>query len=337
VEAKSETPREPTEDGNAVTDPMQLGYSLANVRELLIACLDAAEARSVLEIGSYEGELTAFLLDWGAERGATVAGLDPVPPEKLLELADQRPELTLIDRTSHEHLAELDALPEAIVIDGDHNYYTLSEELRLIAEKANGDFPLLLFHDVLWPHARGATYHAPDRIPEDRRQPLGHDVGLVPGNPDTNPLGLPFVWAALREGGPGNGTFTALEDFLADHDELQLAVVPAFFGFGVMWNRSGRRSDAIAATVAPYDRHPVLERLERNRVEHVVAGQARARELEALRARQERLEAILRRLDGSAAFAVAERLSALRQRGKPLFSRAEVRDVLDGSGSPGTS
>lgn len=322
-----------------VTDPMRLGYSLANVRELLIACLDAAKPDSVLEIGSYEGELTEYLLDWAADRGATVAGLDPLPPERLRDLAVRRPELELIELTSHQHLAERDGLPAAIVIDGDHNYHTLSEELRLIADRAgvDGSFPLLLFHDVLWPHARRDTYYAPERIPEQSRQPLGHNIGLVPGNPGTNPLGLPFVWAALREGGPRNGTLTALEDFLADHEGLRLAIVPAFFGFGVLWHEDAPWAAAVAATIGPFDRNPVLDRLERNRVEHVVAGQARARELEALRTRQARLEDLLRRLDNSSAFAVAERLSAVRQFGKPLFSREELREVLDASGSPGTS
>lgn len=318
---------------------MQLGYSLANVRELLLSCLDAAQVRSVLEIGSFEGELTEFLLDWAADRDAVVGGLDPLPPDKLRELAARRPELELIERTSHEHLAELETLPDAIVIDGDHNYHTLSEELRLIAAKAGvgESFPLLLFHDVLWPHARRDTYYAPERIPDDRRQPLGHNIGLVPGNPDTNPLGLPFVWAALREGGPGNGTLTALDDFLAEHEGLRFAILPAFFGFGAMWSQEAPWAGAVEAVIGPFDRNPVLERLERNRVEHVVAGQARARELEALRGRQARLEDLLRRIEGSSTFKIAERLSALRHFGKPVFSREELRDALDGSGSPGTS
>ena len=54
-----------------------------------------------------------------------------------------------------------------VVIDGDHNYYTVSEELRLIGERAAGaELPLLLFHDVCWPHARRDDYFAPELIPE---------------------------------------------------------------------------------------------------------------------------------------------------------------------------
>ena len=61
--------------------------------------------------------------------------VDPEPQPDLRELAAAHPELELVEATSHEALARApDA--DAIIIDGDHNYYTLSEELRLIGERA---------------------------------------------------------------------------------------------------------------------------------------------------------------------------------------------------------
>ncbi len=223
-----------------------------------------------------------------------------------------------------------------VVIDGDHNYYTLSRELTMIDEIASGAaMPLLMFHDVLWPHARRDTYYAPERIPPEHRQPVGDDVGLAPGVKGTAEYGLPFMHAALEEGGPGNGTMTAIEDFMADREHLRLAIVPAFFGFGLLWHEGAPWAAAVAETIAPFDRNPVLERLEANRVSHLVAGQGRARELvrlqesyDALKERSARQEELLRRLERSGAFGIAERISALRQRGAPMFSRAEVREVL---------
>lgn len=319
-----------------VEDPLHWGYSLANVREILLPCLDAIGARSVLEIGAYEGDLTAHLLDWAKDSGATVAGMDPLPPERLRELASARPELELIEETSHDYLARLDSLPDAVVIDGDHNYFTLSRELELIDGIASGaSMPLLLFHDLLWPHARRDTYYAPERIPDEHRQPVGNDVGLAPGNPGVAEYGLPFVWAALEEGGPGNGTLTAIEDFMAERSGLRLAIVPAFFGFGLIWHEDAPWGGAVADLIGPYDRNPVLARLEGNRVEHLVAGQGRAREMvvlreefDALQKRCTRQEELLRKLESSGAFALAERISSLRQRGKPTFSRSEVRAAL---------
>jgi hypothetical protein len=328
-----------------VNDALQWGYSLSNVREILLPCLDAIEARSVLEIGAFEGDLTADLLDWAEGAGATVAGMDPLPPDRLRELSARRPELDLIEETSHDYLASVDSLPDAVVIDGDHNYFTLSRELELIDGIAPGpSMPLLLFHDVLWPHARRDTYYAPERIPEEHRPPIGKDVGLAPGNPGVAEMGLPFIWAALEEGGPGNGTMTAIEDFMATRSGLRLAIVPAFFGFGLIWHEDAPWADRVAEAIAPFDRNPVLERMEANRVEHLVAGQGRARELlalkddydelyrelESLKGKNARQEDLLRRLESSGAFGIAERISALRQRGKPTFSREEVRELLDG-------
>ncbi len=315
--------------GKRVTDPLQWGYSLSNVFELLSACLDAAEAKTVLEIGSYQGELTVELLDWAAESGAKIAGVDPVPPEPLEELAKARPELELIREVSLDILRTRD-FDDAIIIDGDHNYFTLNSELELIGERAPGaEMPLLMFHDVCWPHARRDTYYAPDRIPEEHRQPLAHDAGIAPDEPGISQWGLPFVWAAEREGGPGNGTLTAIEDFMKDRDGIEFVIVPAFFGFGVMWHRDAPFADAVAEVIKPWDRHPVLERLEANRVEHLVAGQGRARQLVILEEKLARQEDLLRRLLGSSAFTAAEKLSAVKQRGKPMFTRQEIQDLLE--------
>jgi predicted O-methyltransferase YrrM len=310
------------------SDPNELGYSLVNVGEILLGCLDAARPASVLEIGAYRGELTAELLEWAARSGARITAVEPEPPPRLLELAGAKPELELLRETSHDALRRSDP-PGAVVIDGDHNYYTLSEELRLISERAPGaEMPLVLLHDVCWPHARRDTYYAPERIPETQRQPLAQNAGLAPWEPGTVAHGLPFIWAAAREGGPQNGTLTAVEDFIAAREGLRLAVVPAFFGFGVLWHRDAPWATAVAEVVDPWDRHPVLERLEANRVAHLSSAYIRRRELWEERQRRAALEELLYAILGSSAFALAERLARLRARGEPTYSRKRIRQVL---------
>lgn len=315
-------------------DPPGWGYSLANVRELIVACLDAVEARRLLEIGAFEGDLTVDLLAWAEVSGASIETVDPVPAPKLLERVEQHPELVLHQRLSHEVLSGLGELPDAIVLDGDHNHFTLSEELRLIGELADrigeGRFPLLLFHDVGWPHARRDTYYAVDRIPEDKRPPIERDAGLAPGNPGTDPLGLPYPAAAAAEGGPANGTLTAIEDFSSGRAGLRFAIVPPFFGFGIVWHQDMTWSEQVAAILAPYDRHPVLQRLEANRVDHLVASHARAAMLAELIERNRRQEELLRAMLGSRALDVAERVSKIKQRGEPIFSREKILEALEG-------
>ena len=310
------------------SDPNRLGYSLANVAEILFGCLDAAEVKSVLEIGAYRGELTAELLDWASGAGARIAAVEPEPPEQLLDLSSSHPELELLRETSHDALRRVER-PDAVVIDGDHNYYTLSEELRLIAEAAPGErMPLVLFHDLGWPHARRDTYYDPQRIPEEHRQPLVHNAGLAPWEPGIAAHGLPYIWAAAREGGERNGTLTAVEDFIGERPGLRLAVVPAFFGFGALWHEGASWAAEVARVVEPWDRNPVLERLEANRVANLAAAYISQRELAEERQRRAGLEELLFAIEGSSAFALAERLARLRARGEPTYSREQIRRAL---------
>jgi len=149
-------------------DPGRWGHSLVNLAEIMLPCLDAAGARSVIEVGAYAGDLTEVLVEWAAGSGAKVWAIDPSPQDRLVKLDEQREELELVRETS---LVGLPQIPpaDAVIVDGDHNYYTVSEELRLIDEAAaGGDLPLLLFHDVCWPHGRRDDYYAAELIPDAR-------------------------------------------------------------------------------------------------------------------------------------------------------------------------
>lgn len=317
-------------------DPDRWGTSLAQLAEVLLPCLDAAGARSVLEVGAFAGDLTRVLADWAAGSGARVLAIDPAPRDGLLALERERPELELIRETSLEALPSL-ALPDAVVIDGDHNYWTVSEELRLVGERAAAGerrLPLLLFHDVCWPHGRRDDYFAAELIPGDFRHPVaGRAGGLMPGEAGVRPGGLPYPRSAAREGGSRNGVLTAIEDFVAVREELRLAVVPAFFGFGAVWHRDAPWAGDVAGILDPWDRHPLLARLEANRVHHLARAHAGLVQVWAARERQARQEAVLRRLLDSSAFAVAERLSRLRVRagiapGDSVVAKEEIRRAL---------
>jgi hypothetical protein len=316
-----------------VNDLGRWGASLLNDGELILACLDTARPRSVVEVGAYAGDLTGLLLEWAAGSDARVSAVDPSPKQKLVQLAEERPDLELIRATSNEALRRI-PLPDAVIIDGDHNYYTVSEELRLIADKAREPaLPLLMFHDVCWPHARRDSYYAPELIPEEQRQPLVKGAGLFPGEPGVRPGGLPYHFAAEREGGPRNGVLTAIEDFVEGREGLRLAVVPAFFGLGVVWHRDAPWAEAVAQVLEPWDRNPLLERLEANRALHLASSHFHLTEANALRERVARQEALLRRLLESSAFSVAERLSRLRWRvgigrHQSAVSKEDVRRVL---------
>jgi Methyltransferase domain len=310
--------------------------SLANVAEVMIPCIDATGAKSVAEVGAYAGDLTRLLVDWAAASGGKVLAIDPSPRPALVALDEERQELELVCRTSVEALPRIE-LPDVVIIDGDHNYWTVSEELRLIAERASGaGTPLLMFHDVSWPHAFRDDYFDIGLIPDEYRQPVAgpdRSRGLYPGDLGLRRGGLTYPRSAVSEGGERNGVRTAVEDFVSSHHGLRFARVPAFFGFGVVWHKDAPWADRVAEHMEPWDENPVIERLEANRVRLLADVQAHANELRRLREEQGPREAVLRRLLDSSAFALAERLSRLRDRvgvGKDatVVSKEEIRRAL---------
>lgn len=318
-------------------DPGRWGHSFGNLAEIWLELLDRARARSVVEVGAYAGDTTRILLDWAEQSGARVAAIDPEPQPSLEQLAHANPALQLIRATSHEALATLDPC-DAVILDGDHNYYTVSEELRLIAERAAGQLPLVICHDACWPHGRRDAYYSIEQIPEEYRQPtveLGH---LFPDNPGIHDSGLVFYHhrLAVREGGPRNGVLTAIEDFVRPRDELELAIVPAFFGLAAIWPRSAPWAEEVAAALAPFQDNPVIARLERNRVLNLArweADHARAEgeqhDREWLHQHWNESSELLGHLLASRAFTVAAWLSRLRRGGDAAVSKEQIRRVLE--------
>jgi hypothetical protein len=313
-------------------DPGAWGASLVNLAEFLLALLDAARVRSVTEVGAYAGDLTRLLLLWAERSGARIVAIDPSPQPELEQLQRDRTELELIREPSLSALAH--AMPaDALILDGDHNYYTVTEELRLVTARAA---PLVLLHDVCWPHGRRDDYFDPERIPAEHRQPIAPEGRLYPGIPGIRPRGMPYHWPAATEGGTRNGVLTALEDFVAARDGLAHAVVPAFFGLGVMWDKDAPYAAAVAQIVQPWDRSPLLERLERNRVLHLASSQVQLALATEAQEQLDRVYQLLDRMLHSRAFAAAELFLRVRQLGNPIFSREAIRRVMDAGQSSGT-
>jgi len=314
------------------SDPGHWGASLATLAEIMFPCLDAVAPGSVAEVGAYAGDLTRVILEWGSGRGVRTVAIDPAPKEELIQLAEGHPELELIQQISLEGLRHI-TLPDAVILDGDHNYYTVSEELRLIEQRAAESgalLPLVILHDVGWPHARRDSYYAPEEIPAEHRQPIVEGPRLYPGVPGVRSGGLPYHWAAATEGGPRNGVLTAAEDFVEGREGLRLAVIPAFFGLGMIWQLASSWSDALAEIVDPWDRNPLLERLEENRVLHLASSHFQLAEAARQAEQNARKDELLREMLKSRAFTFAERLSWVHQRGKPAFTRDAVRKLLAG-------
>jgi hypothetical protein len=250
-------------------------HSMTEFSDIILRCLDRAGARDIAEIGAEFGGMSQRLADHCAAAGGSLTSIDPAPRAEFVAWAAGCPHVRHLAATS------LDAMPgltgiDAWMIDGDHNYYTVLNELRLADEASRRDGkPLLaVLHDVAWPCARRDMYYAPETIPAEHRHPYSFEGGVTLGNdgvlPGRGMRGMGnFAWA-LRAGGPRNGVLTAIEDFIAeaqtDERLLLYAEIPAVFGLGVLFDASAEWAEDVAGFLLPYHQNDLIASLETNRL-----------------------------------------------------------------------
>lgn len=243
-------------------------HSLAEFRELILPALEAVSPSGIVEVGSETGANSKVLVDWAGAHSAVLHIVDPDPVDELMNPEPVTEHLQVVAEYSPEALPGIGPA-DVYLMDGDHNYYTVTRELETIDELCDR-FPLVLLHDVGWPCGRRDLYYAPDRLPSDRVHPHSWDDGVTLDNPGMIRGGFRGEGAlafARREGGPANGVLTAVEDFRQQRPGLAYHQVPSMFGLGVLYSEDADWAGAIRDVFGPYDRHPLLERLERNRLE----------------------------------------------------------------------
>ena len=252
-----------------IDEPL-LRYSLSSFRELIFASLEAVDARFVVEVGSEAGSFTEHLVRWVTERDGRLISIDPAPGPLVVQLAQENPGLDL------QRASSLDALPrlevgDAFLLDGDHNYYTVRNELDLIAKGASerGRPPLILVQDVGWPTGRRDMYYNVEKLPAENVRPYTF-AGVVPWSPQPVTRGgfrgEADYAVAQAEGGPSNGVLTAVEDFLDREPGFTAITVSCFFGLLLVYPSDAPWADALAAVGSKYDDDPLLARLEANRI-----------------------------------------------------------------------
>lgn len=263
-------------------------HSMSEFAPLILPCLDHAGVRSIAEIGSEHGGMSKELAKRCQEKGATLTCIDPEPAAGFAEWAQAEPHVTHIAEPSLDALKACSAA-DAWFVDGDHNYYTVYHELKMIdAAQREGGKPLLAFlHDVSWPCARRDFYYAPSRIPAGWRHPHSFDHGVRLGEEAAmrgrGLRGMGNFAVALEAGGERNGVLTAVEDFLreTDSDErpLMYVHVPAVLGLGIVFDAAASWSEALAEFLLPYHANPLIARIEENRLRNyleVIEWQDRA-------------------------------------------------------------
>lgn len=202
---------------------------------------EAAEPRCLVEVGVASGLLTTKLLDYCEASGAVLHAIDPLPQIDIDEWRQRHGEhLKFHKALSLEALKGIHDI-DAVFLDGDHNWFTVYHELKLLEATSTQDGavpPLVALHDVDWPYGRRDLYYDPDSIPAAHRHPY-RKLGLVPGEAELVEGGLNSdLNNAVSENSAHNGVRTALEDFVAESEhEWELFFVPGFNGLGLAVTR----------------------------------------------------------------------------------------------------
>jgi hypothetical protein len=214
----------------------------------VLPLLQARSPKTIIEVGAAQGKNTRLVASWAAEHDAVLHVIDPKP----------KFDVEAYTKDWAGHLAmrlelSLSALPaigpvDLILLDGDHNWYTMLGELQAI-DRVNPDWPLVIMHDVGWPYGRRDLYYDPATIPAEHRQPYRR-AGIQPFHSALVEHGKnDHMLNAEREGGPHNGVLTAVEDFLSQTNrDLLLFAQPGIGGVGVIASAAALQEDARLAS-----------------------------------------------------------------------------------------
>jgi len=202
--------------------------------------LEVVHPESIVEIGSEYGKNTKNILKYCQKTGAVLYTIDPSPKFDVEEWKEEYGNYFIFYRS-----LSLNALPlipdiDVVLIDGDHNWYTVYHELKLLEKQAiqkQKNFPLVMLHDVGWPYARRDLYYNPENIPLAYLKPY-KKMGLHPDTPELVENGgiNSHLCNSIYENNLQCGVLTAVEDFMEDTSfSLDIFKLPAFHGFGILY------------------------------------------------------------------------------------------------------
>ncbi len=221
-------------------------------QQVLEPVMIAAGSKIILEIGAEYGSSTSTLLDFVAKNGGYLHSIDPAPGFDAEKFEKENSAHVTIYRD-----LSLNAIPsipifDAALIDGDHNWYTVYNELlaieRLHGHNALGQ-PLIFVHDTEWPYGRRDLYYDPETIPQQYRLPYSKG-GILPNSSELDPVnGInTHLDNAHREGGEHNGVMAGVEDYLSETKlNFRTFHLPCYHGLTILLTEDRLATDEALA------------------------------------------------------------------------------------------
>lgn len=250
-------------------------HSMSEFDDIIQTILDLSESKNIVEIGVEYGTHTKNLLEKAALNQGKLYCIDPNPKAEFLECFQENKHAHFLKGKSLDVMNTIDDA-DAWLIDGDHNWYTVFNELqniKLLSKKNKK--PLLIFlHDVAWPFSRRDLYYDPKSIPELYRNDYDLRKGVHIDHDHLIEGGFrgegSFFWAK-QCGGKKNGVLTAVEDFLKENLDLYFAMIPAIFGLGIIFSGDIPNFDKIVQILSFYHENELISKLEKNRIRNYLA------------------------------------------------------------------
>lgn len=249
--------------------------SMESFSPLILPALSVMQPKVIAEIGAAEGGNTKVLYDFLNATGGKLLTVDPFPRGSFVNWVNStNGVVTHFADYSLNCIAKLGAV-DIWFVDGDHNWYTVFNELRLIDELGTQhNKPALIYmHDVSWPCGRRDMYYDPNTIPAEFVLPNSNQLGIT-FEPLATPSGaLKGPYWALQEGGPRNGVLTAVEDFLqATPNNYYWFHLPMLLGLGILVNEAHPFAKQMVEFYQPYHDNPVMALVEKDRISQYLAN-----------------------------------------------------------------
>ncbi|WP_112182164.1 MULTISPECIES: glycosyltransferase [Paraliobacillus] len=252
---------------------------------LIYPILEELDIRNVVEIGAQKGLHTKKILDYCIRKDAVLYTVDPLRIEEYEAWEKEHPEnFSYIEELSLNALSKITEY-DAVFLDGDHNWYTVYHELKMIEKTfSKGNFPLIFAHDIGWPYGRRDLYYDPENIPAHYRQ--AHKKGGI--RLDSSQLVKDKGFNAhlhnsVYENTPKNGVKTGIEDFLNESEfDLVFEEVHGFHGLGILYEKTQKNMLIENVLESKKVHENIAEKLEKERLSYLVKTLNLKQKLEAL-------------------------------------------------------